>query len=117
VSVENRAKIKSNIKSNLTSRLPSNIEEGLYQIAREALNNIIKHAQAKNILITVQKGYKSISMEISDDGIGFEPETACREGCLGLVNMRELAQSQDWKLLIASSPGNGARIIVEIEQP
>jgi len=117
VSVENRAKIKSNIESNLTSRLPSNIEEGLYQIAREALNNIIKHAQAKNILISVQKVHKSVSMEISDDGIGFEPETACREGCLGLVNMRELAQSQDWQLLIESSLGNGARIIVEIEQP
>jgi len=117
VSVENRAKIKSDIKSNLTSRLPSNIEEGLYQIAREALNNIIKHAQAKNILISVQQVYKSVSMEISDDGIGFEPETACREGCLGLVNMKELAQSQDWQLLIESSPGNGAQIIVEIEQP
>jgi len=116
MSVENRAKIKSNIESNLTSRLPFNMEEGLYQIAREALNNIIKHAHAKNVLISVQRTHSFVSMEISDDGVGFEPETACREGCLGLVNMKELAQSQGWQLLIESSPGNGARIQVEIEQ-
>ena len=116
LSVENRANIKTKIKSNLTSRLPSHIEEGLYQIAREALNNIIKHAHAKNILISVQQVHKSVSMEISDDGIGFEPEKACKQGCLGLVNMKELAQSQGWQLLIESNPGNGARIQVEIEQ-
>jgi len=116
LSVENRAKIKSNIKSNLIRRLPANTEEGLYQIAREALNNIIKHAHAENILISVQQGDKSVSMEISDDGIGFEPENACRQGCLGLVNMKELAQSQGWQLLIESSPGHGARIQVEVGQ-
>ena len=116
MSVENRAEIKSNIKSNLTSRLPSHIEERLYQIAREALNNIIKHAHAKNILISVQRLHKSVSMEISDDGIGFEPENACRQGCLGLVNMKDLAQSQGWQLHIESSPGNGARIKVKLEE-
>jgi signal transduction histidine kinase len=116
MSVENRAQIKSNIKSNLTSRLPTNIEEGLYQIAREALNNVIKHAHAKNILINVQQVHKFVSMKISDDGVGFEPENACGQGCLGLVNMRELAQSQGWQFLIESSPGNGAQIQVEIEQ-
>jgi signal transduction histidine kinase len=116
LSVENRANIKTKIKSNLTIRLPSHIEEGLYQIAREALNNIIKHAHAKNILVCVQQVHKSVSMEISDDGIGFEPEKACKQGCLGLVNMKELALSQGWQLLIESNPGNGARIQVEIEQ-
>jgi len=117
ISVENRAKIKSEIKSNLTHRLPSDIEEGLYQIAREALNNTIKHARAKNILISIQQEHEVISMEISDDGVGFDPETACREGCLGLVNMQERAQAQGWELHIESSPGNGAHIKVEMETP
>lgn len=115
MSVENRAKIKSKIKSNLTNRLPSNMEIGLYQIAREALNNIIRHARAKNILFNIQQTHKTISMEISDDGGGFNPETACQEGCLGLVNMKELAQSQGWLLLIESSPGNGTIVKVEAE--
>jgi signal transduction histidine kinase len=116
-SVENRAKIKSNIQSNLTKRLPPDIEEGLYQITREALNNIVKHAQAKNLWIIFQQEQEYVSMEISDDGIGFEPETACKDGCLGLENMKESAKSKGWQLLIESSPGNGARIKVEIRQP
>ena len=55
ISVEDRAGIKSSIKSNLTDRLSPDVEEGLYQIAREALNNTIKHAHAKNILINIQQ--------------------------------------------------------------
>jgi signal transduction histidine kinase len=101
----------------LTGRLPAEVEEGLYQITREALNNIIKHACAKNILINIQQGSRGISMEISDDGVGFDPQTASRHGCLGLVNMKERAQSQGWNLDIESSPGNGTRIKVEIKQP
>jgi signal transduction histidine kinase len=117
ISVEDRVRISSSIQTNLTERLPAQIEEGLYQITREALNNIIKHAHAKNILIRIQKEAESISMEISDDGVGFDPETACRQGCLGLTNMKELAQSQGWQLDIESNPGNGTRIKVEIGQP
>ena len=115
--VENRANIKSSIKSNLTSRLHSDVEEGLYQIAREALNNIIKHADAKNISIRIGRKPDSVSMEISDDGIGFDVENAHREGCLGLINMQEHARSQGWRLNIESTPGNGTRVKVEMKQP
>jgi len=115
ISVEDRARIKSSLQTNLSERLPAQVEEGIYQITREALNNIIKHAKAKNILILIQQESESIHVEISDDGIGFEPETARREGRLGLVSMQEQAQTQGWKLSIESSPGNGTRIKVEIE--
>jgi len=115
ISVEDRARIKSSLQTNLSERLPAQVEEGIYQITREALNNIIKHAKAKNISILIQQESESIHVEISDDGIGFEPETARREGRLGLVSMQEQAQTQGWKLSIESSPGNGTRIKVEIE--
>jgi len=115
-SVENRAGIKSSFVSGLTDRLSQGVEEGLYQIAREALNNIIKHAHAKNISINIQQDSDSVSMEILDDGIGFDPETACRQGCLGLANMQERARLHGWQYRIESSPGNGTRIKVEIEQ-
>lgn len=116
ISVEDRAGIKSSIQTNLADRLSSEVEEGLYQIAREALNNIIKHARAKNILIRVQRESETVSMEISDDGVGFDPENACREGCLGLTNMQERARSQGWKFYIESIPGNGTVIKVEINE-
>jgi len=116
ISVEDRARIKSSLQTNLTERLPARVEEGIYQITREALNNIIKHAKAKNILIRIQQEMESIHVEISDDGIGFEPDNARREGRLGLVSMVECAQSQGWKLDIESTPGNGTQIKVEIEK-
>lgn len=117
ISVEDRARIKSSVQSNLTGRLPAEVEECLYQLAREALNNIIKHARARNVSIRIQQGPASVLMEISDDGVGFEPEKAQRPGSLGLVNMQELAQSRDWRLEIESSPGSGTRIIVETGKP
>ena len=116
ISVEDRAGIKSSIQTNLADRLAANMEEGLYQIAREALNNIIKHARAKNVLIRVQQESETISMVISDDGLGFDPEHACREGCLGLTNMQERARSQGWRFDIESRPGNGTVVKVEINE-
>lgn len=112
--VENRANIKSRIQSGLTERLPLDMEDGLFQIAREALNNIIKHSHAKNISIILGGGADSVFMEISDDGIGFARENAFHNGCLGLTNMQERANSQGWNLNIESSPGNGTRVRVEI---
>jgi signal transduction histidine kinase len=112
-SVEDRAGIKASLNSSLTHRLPFEVEEGLYQIAREALNNIIKHAHAKNISIHIQEEPGAVVMEISDDGIGFVPATAGRHGCLGLVSMQERARSHGWQLRIKSSPGNGTCIQVE----
>ena len=111
--MEDSGKIKSNIQSNLSDRLAPDVEEGLYQIAREALNNIIKHAHAKNIQINFKQEASVISMQIVDDGIGFDPEIAYREGCLGLSTMHERARLQGWHFHIESRPGNGTRVIVE----
>ena len=116
LSVENRAGIKSSIQSNLTGRLPLEIEEGLYQIAREALNNTIKHARARNILVDVRQLPEAVSMSISDDGIGFDPQAAGGEGCLGLSAMQERAIAQGWLFRVESTPGNGTKIHVEVKR-
>jgi len=114
-SVESRAELKSNLKSNLEKRLPLSVEEGLYRIAQEALNNTIKHAHAKKIDVSVLKDKGTVTMEISDNGIGFDPTTACRDGCLGILSMQERASVQDWDFSLESSPDTGTRIRVEIK--
>jgi signal transduction histidine kinase len=114
-SVENRAELKSNLKSNLKERLPLSVEEGLYRIALESLNNTIKHAQAKKVEINILKDKGTVTLEISDDGKGFDPATACQEGCLGILSMRERASVQDWSFSLDSSPGAGTRILVEVK--
>lgn len=115
-SVENRAGLKSTLKGNLEERLPLPVEEGLYRIAHEALNNTLKHAHAKNVMVTVQQDGQTIAMEIADNGIGFDPESACRDGCLGLVSMRERALAHGWQFSVNSSPGLGTRIRVEVKR-
>ncbi|HLA06910.1 MAG TPA: GAF domain-containing sensor histidine kinase [Anaerolineales bacterium] len=115
-SVENRAGLKFNLKSNLVGRLPPVVEEGLYRIAQEALNNTLKHSYAKNVMISIQQDQQTITMEISDNGIGFEPKSARREGRLGMISMQERALAQGWQFVVDSSPGMGTRIRVEVKQ-
>jgi signal transduction histidine kinase len=115
LSVEDRAGIKTSIQTDMTTRLPSHVEEGLYQIARDALNNIIKHARAKNIEINIQQDASTLSMQIVDDGLGFDIDTAHRDGCLGLNSMQERARLQGWQFHIESNPGDGTRVEVEIK--
>lgn len=114
-SVESRAELKSNLKSNLEERLPLAIEEGFYRIAQEALNNTLKHANAKKIGISILQDKGTITMEISDDGKGFDPITACQDGCLGILSMQERASVQDWNFNVDSSPGMGTRIRVKVK--
>ena len=113
-SVESRAELKSSLKSNLKERLPLNVEEGLFRIAQEALNNTLKHAQAKKTEISILKNNRTVTMEVADNGKGFDPTTACQEGCLGILSMRERASEQDWEFRLDSSPGAGTRIRVEV---
>jgi signal transduction histidine kinase len=114
-SVENRAELKSNLKSNLKERLPLSVEEGLYRIALEALNNTIKHARATKVEINILKEQGTVTLEVSDDGKGFNPATVCQEGCLGILSMQERASVQDWNFSLDSSPGTGTCIRVEVK--
>ena len=114
-SVENRAEMKSSLRTNLEKRLPPLVEDGLYRIAHEALNNTLKHARANNVEISLLQEPQAVTMEISDNGVGFDPTTACREGCLGIISMRERAMENGWQFRVESSPGEGTRIRVEVK--
>ena len=114
-SVESRAELKADLKTNLEKRLPMTVEEGLYRIAVEALNNTIKHAQAKKVEVSLLQDNGIVTMEVSDDGKGFDPSIACQEGCLGILSMQERASVQEWDLHLDSSPGAGTRVRVEVK--
>jgi PAS domain S-box-containing protein len=99
-------------------RLPSEIETNLYRIAQEALNNIYKHAQARNVNIVVERRKDAMVLIIEDDGIGFDPENVRpnkESGIgLGLVGMRERAAIVGGTLEIESAPGKGTTIFVRV---
>ena len=67
--VESRAGMETSMKVGFTERLNPNLELGLYSIAREAMNNILKHSQATKVAITLNKEDKKVILEICDNGV------------------------------------------------
>ena len=80
----------------------------LFRIAQEALNNVAKHASAKHVGIALSAGDGHMTVEISDDGAGFDPLAAeARASRWGMTTMRERAEAAGGRLDIASRPGSG----------
>jgi two-component system sensor histidine kinase UhpB len=101
----------------LSPRLSTEIETGLFRITQEALTNVAKHARARHVTIALDKLDGTIRLTIADDGIGFNPaerrEPVQQRG-LGLVSMRERAESLGGNLRIEAAPDKGTQVIVEV---
>lgn len=98
----------------------SKIELVLFRVAQEAIINICKHADAKNVAVSVTFGESGIGMEIEDDGKGFdaqqvlEPIRKDDQWGFGLLGMEERIALLDGKLTIRSEPGKGTKIQVYV---
>jgi signal transduction histidine kinase len=114
--VEGRAGLECGFLVEGDGRLPPQIEEGLYGIAREALNNILKHAQASTIAVSLRYDQPTVVLEIRDDGVGFDPGLVQDLGGMGLTGMEERAMQLDGRFLLRSSPGSGTVIRVEVDR-
>jgi PAS domain S-box-containing protein len=88
-------------------------EEELYHIAQEALNNILKHADAQHVWVNLGFSERETFLSIRDDGIGFVP-TAAGNGGLGLASFKERAEKIEASLKIESKRGAGTEIIVVV---
>jgi PAS domain S-box-containing protein len=80
------------------------------RVVQEALHNAAKHSRAKNITVRLNGSDHQLSLEIRDDGVGFDMETAKLAAGLGLISMRERIHLIGGEFDIVSSPGNGTRI-------
>jgi signal transduction histidine kinase len=89
------------------------LEMGLYRIAQEALNNAAKHAEASKINVRLAKNGESVSLDIADNGRGFDPE-AVPDGRVGLQGVAERVAQMEGDLQIKSAPGQGTEIHVEV---
>ncbi|MGN6568038.1 MAG: sensor histidine kinase [Flavipsychrobacter sp.] len=85
----------------------------IYRIAQEVINNIIKHSGARNVDIDVSYIEEGFSMEIKDDGSGFDPKSSAGRG-IGLENMRERTRLLNGDLQIMSQPGSGCTVTLSI---
>ncbi|MBL7742633.1 MAG: PAS domain S-box protein [Chitinophagaceae bacterium] len=93
-------------------KLADNMKLMLFRIIQEQINNIIRHAEAKKIEVSLLTIQNEVTLAISDDGKGFDP-VVVKKG-LGFVNMRNRAGLFGGRLEVVTSPGNGCIVQVMI---
>ena len=94
-------------------RLPPEAETALYRIVQEGLTNVVKHAAAHRVSITLVRKEAAAVVVIEDDGQGFDPE-AVRAGALGFTGMRERVELVGGRLTVETSPGAGTTVVAEV---
>ena len=95
------------------TRLPSEVETTLYRVVQESLTNIVKHANAQNVSVSLARRESTLAAVIEDDGSGFD-QRAVRQDGIGLLGMRERLALVDGRLKIESRPGAGTTIVAEV---
>jgi two-component system, NarL family, sensor histidine kinase UhpB len=103
------------------ARLPSveplvdeRVAIALYRMVQEALTNVARHAQAKNVEIGLRSQAGSLLLTVSDDGIGIAESAPRRSGSVGLLGVRERAQMLGGEVTIGPRRGGGTRLGVRV---
>jgi len=98
----------------LPARLSAGIELSLYRILQEALRNVERHAQARNVTVRLRQRGAFVRLVIKDDGIGFDAKGTTG---LGLLGMHERARYVGGVLTVASSTRRGTEVNVRVPVP
>jgi signal transduction histidine kinase len=114
-SVEGRSGIQARMIADSEILLSADIETEIYYIVEEALNNILKHAFAKSVIIKLKQRKESLLLEIVDNGCGFDFDKV-KFGGKGLGNIKERAKRIKGRLNIDSSPEHGTKITLVVPQ-
>jgi signal transduction histidine kinase len=99
------------------SQLDKEAESVVFSVVEEAVGNVKKHANANRVLVRLRVDANTFTVEIQDDGVGFDAEAVQRRreaGHLGLLNMQERAELMGGRFTIQSQPGAGTRVRLDI---
>jgi signal transduction histidine kinase len=110
-SVGVRYGISSKVHTDVDGDLPKDVCVAFYRIAQEATNNVVKHADASDLLFDLTGDHDEVRLLVSDDGIGFDTDESTR-GSFGLRIMRERAAAIGADLAVVSSPNAGTSVTV-----
>ena len=110
-----RHRLEIHVHGRREERFLEPTETVLYRIVQEALNNVVKHAQASTVTITVERAGQRVTCSVRDDGIGFDPAvTRAGDRGIGLIGIRERLVPLGGVLRIDSAPGQGTEVCVAI---
>ena len=84
----------------------------LYRIAQECLTNILKHAKAKHIYVSLKHRGRKMYLQVQDDGVGFNPKQSLTLEHVGLLAMKDRAKMLGGTITFHSAPGKGTRVEV-----
>jgi len=112
--VEARTGLRAELQVTGDDRLPLAVEEELYWIAQEALNNVVKHAQAQHVALRLEFAAGQTCLEVHDDGVGFDQAQTRQAGGLGLRGIEQRVQRIRGRLAVTSSPGQGTCLRVTV---
>jgi signal transduction histidine kinase len=108
--VEGRAGMDARLLLKGALELPAPLEEALYRIAEEALNNALKHAAATSVRVWLRGEGDHVELEVTDNGRGFDPDATGDRGGMGLANMRQRAERLGGSLTVHSILGQGTMV-------
>jgi signal transduction histidine kinase len=86
----------------------------VFRVAQEALTNALKHADAGRLRVDLRFTDAALTVEVGDDGRGFDPGATAAAGHFGIVGMRERAAQVGGSLAIRSAAGAGTEVVVTI---
>jgi PAS domain S-box-containing protein len=108
--VERRAGLSAHLITTELPPLSPKVEESIYHIGLEALNNMLKHSRSAVVTVTLAHESSAITLKVSDHGVGFAVDAALAQGGMGLSNMRERAEELGGTLRIDSSEQAGTQV-------
>jgi signal transduction histidine kinase len=95
--------------------LSPDIEQCIYRVAQEAVENVLHHANARHLVVKLAANGADIELVVRDDGAGFEPKSSSPNGHFGITGMMERAQMVDGELTISSKPEAGTTVRLVIK--
>jgi signal transduction histidine kinase len=95
-------------------RLASGTEEAIYRVVQEALHNVAKHAQARNVSVQIAREEAQVQVIVEDDGVGIQTRNNSHSRCFGLAGIKERIAVLGGVARVTSSKGKGTRIEITV---
>lgn len=115
--ISKRSGLVIEVSDGIETRLPPAVETILYRVTQEALNNVVRHAKATLVHVTLKRVDGGVQCRVRDDGVGFDPAAAAAqpgERGFGLVAMRERLGTLGGSLQIESARGTGTDLVMSV---
>ncbi len=95
------------LAAEVAERLPASVETALFRIVQEAVNNVLRHAQAEHVWVTLRRDADRVNLRVIDDGQGFDAQLRRSGKHVGLWSMRERVEQLGGQFEVRTAPSKG----------